>query len=227
MNSQDPCFVKEEIPLRADLVHRFKIDTVIGRTWMIKNSELSSRGFKSHLLKYDSCGNKVNQQKYDRDGKVIYAWMYAKGLPVKEVSYESSGRINYTFEFVYNNSKNWKEKRLYLSSGLFHYCIVPHRDVLERIVTATYYDSSSREIQKDSYFYDNFGRLIRMKVGQMGEWVFEYATDNNLKKRTGNLSGASIFGENFEFQYDDRGLLVRINHLHHDTTVLEYSLRDS
>jgi hypothetical protein len=62
-----------------------------------------------------------------------------------------------------------------------------------------------------------------VSMAHMGEWIYEYDEDDNLKKKTGLLPSASAFGENFEFQYDRRGLLVQSHHLHYNITVFEYS----
>jgi hypothetical protein len=112
-----------------------------------------------------------------------------------------------------------------IGSGLLHYRIVPKRDTEERLLAGFYYDSTGREIRVDYYFYDECGRLIRISMGQIGEWIFEYYGDSSLKRKIGNLSGGNAFGEIFQFQYDDRRLLLRMNHLHHDITVFEYTVR--
>jgi hypothetical protein len=92
------------LTLRGDLIKSFKIVTITGLTSKIENAQ-SSHVFKSYLLRYDSSGKKISQQKYDPNGKTINEWMYDR--PLKEISYESSGRSNYAFEFVYDNAANW------------------------------------------------------------------------------------------------------------------------
>jgi YD repeat-containing protein len=226
-NIEDPLFVQEEIPIRNRLVRRFKIESVMGQSFEIKNGMQLPSGFKSYLLTYDRTGNRIRQQKYSREGRTICEWIYdRKGRPLQEIAYETSGEIKYRFEFVYDHDDNWMEKRMYLSSNKPHYRIVSHRDAHGRIITGNYYDSSGQWIRTDSYIYDDRGRLVRMSMGHMGEWIYEYDENNNLKKETGNLSSASVFGENFEFLYNDQGLLMRTKHLHYSVTVFEYTFFD-
>ena len=228
---EDPLFAQEEIPIRHSLIRKFEIESVTGKSFEIKNGIHSSNGFKSHLLMCGRPGNRIRREKFNREGKMIYQWIYdEKGRPLREIAYEDSGKINYRIELIYNHDDDWKEKRVYLSGHDIHYRIVANREAKDRLTQGIYYDSSDQRIRTDSYVYDDRGRLVRVSMGHMGEWIYEYDEDDNLKKKTGLLPSASAFGENFEFQYDGRGLLVQRNHLHYSITVFEYTffvLRES
>ena len=221
---EDPLFAQEEIPLRKALIQKVHIESVTGHSFEIKDGTQSSDGFKSCLLAFDRSGNTCRQEKYNREGKVIYELKYdEKGRPLREIAYEASGKINYRMEIVYGHDDRWKEKQMYLSGNKIHYRVVAHRDPKGRLIEGTYYDSSDQRIRTDSYVYDDRGRLVRISMRHMGQWIYEYNENDNLMRKTGNLPSASAFGENFEFQYDDRGLLIRRNYLHYDTTTFEYT----
>ena len=221
---EDPLFAQEEIPIRPPLIRKFAIESVTGRSFEIDNGIRSSKGFKSYLLLYGRSGNRSRQEKYNREGKTIYEWVYdEKGTPLREIAYEASGKINYRIECIYDHGDYWKEKRFYLSGNDIHYRIVANRDAKGRLTEGIYYDSDNQRIRTDSYVYDDRGRLVTVSMGHMGEWTYEYDEDDNLKKKTGLLPSASAFGNNFEFQYDDRGLLVQSNHLNYSVTIFEYT----
>jgi YD repeat-containing protein len=220
----NPLFAEEEIPIRDSLIRKFEIESVTGQSFEIKNGIRSSNGFKSHLLMYSRPGNRSRQENFNCEGEMIYERIYdEQGRPLRETSYEPSGAINFKIESIYNHDDDWQEKRVYLSGNDIHYRIVANREANGRLTEGIYYDSSDRRIRTDSYVYDNRGRLVRVRMGHMGEWIYEYDEDDNLKKKTGLLPSASAFGENFEFQYDDRGLLVQSNRLHYSITVFQYA----
>ena len=201
-NIEDPLFVQEEIPIRNELVLKLKIETIIGESCEIKNGIQLSDYFKSHWLAYDFYGNKTREQKYNRDGKVICDWIYGlKGKLKLEIKYDNSGKVSYRIHFVYDNTGYWKEKRIYLSSGEFHYRIVSNRDTFGKIITSTYYDSSGQIIRTDSYIYEGSDKLVKMNMGHMGEWIYEYDEKSNLKNKIGHLLAMSILGENFQYKY--------------------------
>lgn len=221
---EDPLFAQEEIPIRHSLIRKFEIESVTGQTFDIENGIRSSNAFKSYLLICGHSGNRSRQEKYNREGKLMYEWLYdEKGRLLREIAYEASGTINYRIESIYNHDDDWKEKRMYLSGNDIHYRIVANREAQGRLTEGIYYDSSDQRIRIDAYVYDDRGRLVRVSMGHMGEWIYEYDEDDNLKKKTGLLPSASAFGENFEFQYDGRGLLVQSNYLHYNITVFEYT----
>jgi len=221
---EDPLFVLEEIPIRDSLIRKLELESVTGQSFKINDGIRSSNGFKSYLLTCDRSGNRSRQEKYSPDGKMIYEWVYDKrGKPLREIAYEASGSINYRIESIYNHDDYWKEKRVYLSGNDIHYRIVADRDAKGRLREGVYYDSSGQRIRTDTYVHDERGRLAMVSMGHMGEWAYEYDEGDNLKKKTGLLPSASAFGDNFEFQYDGQGLLVRSNHLNYSITVFEYT----
>jgi len=220
---EDPLFVEAEMPIRSALIRKFKIESVAGKSIEIKSGAGGPDGWKCDLLLCDRSGNRKRQEKYNRDGTMIYEWIYdEKGRPLREMAYES-GKMNYRIEMIRNHADDWKEKRVYLSGNNLHYRIVAKRDASGRLMEGAYYDSSEQKIRTDSYVYDERDRLVMMSMGHMGEWIYEYDENENLKRKTGHLPGASAFGDTFEFQYDGRGLLVQRNHLHYSTTVFEYT----
>lgn len=221
---KSPLFVQEAIPIRNELVRKFKIESVTGHSFEIENGVQSTSLFKSHLLTYGRSGNRIRQQKYSREGKKILESVYdSKGRLLREIAYETSGKISARLELVYNHDENWIEQLMYLSGDEFHYRIVSSRDAKGRIIEGTYYAPSGQRIRTDSYIYDHRGRLISISMGHMGEWNYEYDGDNNLTKKTGDLPSASAFGENFEFRYNNEGLLVQRNHLHYSITAFAYT----
>jgi YD repeat-containing protein len=221
---EDPLFSQEEIPIRNSLIRKFEIESVTGQSFEIKNGIRSSNGFKSHLLMCGRPGNRSRQENFNREGKMIYERIYdERGRPLREIAYEASGTTTYRIESIYNHDDDWKEKRVYLSGNEIQYRTVANRKAKGRLTEGIYYDSSDQRIRTDSYVYDDRGRLVRVSMGHMGEWIYEYDEDDNLKKKTGFLPSASAFGENFEFLYDGRGLLVQSNRLHYSITVFEYA----
>jgi YD repeat-containing protein len=226
-NIEDPLFVQEEIPIRSELVRKLKLETITGQLFEIKNGAQSSSGIKSHWLALDRSGNRVHQQKYSRDGSVICDWIYdPKGRLLQEIAYDASGKINHRFDLAYDHADKWKEGRMYLTAGELHYRVVADRDADGRIIAATYYDSSDQSIRTDAYIYDDRGRLVELDMGHMGEWIYEYDENDNLERKTGHLPGANVFGEVFELEYNDQGLLIQMNHLNHGVTVFEYTFFD-
>lgn len=215
---------QEEIPIRNELVRKFKIESVTGHSFEIKNGVQSTSRFKSHLLTFGRSGNRIRQQKYSREGKKILETIYdSKGRPLREIAYDPSGNISYRFEFVYKHDDNWIEQLMYLSGDELHYRIGFNRDAKGTIIEGTYYAPSGQRIRTDSYIYDNRGNLEKISMGHMGEWICEYDENDNLTRKTGDLPSASAFGESFEYQYDDRGLLIQTNHLYHSVTVFKYT----
>jgi YD repeat-containing protein len=221
---EDPLFVLEEVPIRQAVIRGLAIESVTGRCFAIKSGVRSSDGYRSHLLTYDRSGHPRRQETYGRDGKVVRQWAYGeRGRPLRQTAYESSGKISYRIESIYDRGAPWSEKRVYLSGDDLHYRIVAERDAAGRLAREVYYDASGRQMRADSYLYDGRGRLARVDMGHMGEWIYEYDAEDNLKRKAGNLPSASAFGETFEFQYDGRGLLVEKVHLHYSATVFEHA----
>jgi YD repeat-containing protein len=221
---EEPLFVVEEVPIRNELVRRLHIESITGESFNIKNHEPSASRFKSHLLTYDRSGNRRNHWKYDPEGAVVYEWVYdLEGRPLKEVAYHAKSQVNYEFRFIYDHQENWREKKMYVHGNQVSYVIIPDRDARGMILNGHYYDSSGRRIRTDSYIYDDRNRLVRISMGHMGEWIYEYDENSNLKSKSGNSPSADVYGETFEFQYDDRWLLKRMNHLHRSATEFEYT----
>jgi hypothetical protein len=221
-----PLFVQEAIPIRDEVARRFKIESVTGHSFDIVNEVQSAHQFRSHALAYDPSGHRILFQEYDRDGARILERTYdSNGRPLREIAYETSGRVSTRFVYVYEGDEAWVEQRVYLSGDALHYKIVSNRDAQGRIVEGVYLEPSGQTIRTDSYLYDDGGRLIQISMGYMGEWIFEY-DGGNLAKKTGYLPSASAFGANFEYGYDDRGLLMRMNHLHYRVTAFEYTFFD-
>lgn len=220
----DPLFAQNEVPIRDKFVHKFKIKSVTGDSFEIENARKSPTGFRSNLLDYDRSGNRLVQQKYNREGQIIHEWGYdSNGRLEGDDTYEASGRISFRFEYLYDHDGNWNKKLMYLSGVEPHYIIIANRDVHGRILEGVYYDASDQRIRTDSYIYDDRDRLVGMSMGHMGEWVYEYNENDNLTRKTGDLPSASVFGESFEYQYDDQDLLIKTNHLYHSVTVFKYT----
>ena len=222
-----PLFVQEAIPIRDEMARRSKIESVTGHSFDIVNEVQSAQQFKSHALTYGSSGHRTLYQEYDHDGARILEKTYdSYGRPLREIAYETSGRVSTRFEYVYDRGEAWVEQRVYLIGDALHYRIVSNRDAQGRIVGAVYLEPSGQTIRTDAYLYDEKSRLIMINMGHMGEWIFEYNGAGNLAKKNGQLPSASAFGANFEYEYDDRGLLTRMNHLHYRVTTFEYTFFD-
>lgn len=218
-----PLFVQEEIPIRSDMIRRFKIESITGYTSETKNGMQLSNSFRSYSLTYDHLGNQIRQEKYNSEGKKIQVWEYdEKGRLQRETAYDTSGRVNYRLELIYNGDEDWQEKQMWLANDRLHYRIVANRDVNGCLLDATYYDSSDQNMRTDSYVYDERGELLRMNMGHMGEWVYEYDENENLKMKVGNLTSGNVYGESYTYEYNNLGLLIKINELHYSTTILNY-----
>lgn len=214
----------DEIPIPDWLARDFHLKTVTGEFFSVIDGIPSSGGFMSHMLMYDSVGNKVCLQKFNQEGTLVYRWQYDKnGRLLLETAYELSGKIAYRFEYIYNGMDNWKEKCMYLSSPIPHYRVVAKRNASGLILEAVYYDSSIRQIHRDTYHYDDQQRLIRIRMGDAEEWVYSYDADNHLKTKNGNLASSCAGIESSKYYYDDRGLLNRILQIDHSVIVLSYA----
>lgn len=221
---RDPLFTEEEIPIRNERVRTLKIRAVTGCSFENEEDLRLQSGFRSHLLAFDRSGNRTQQQKYNHEGLKIQEWIYdSGGKLMREVTYDAAGRISNRLEYVYDQKGYWKDKLMYLADDTLNYSIAANRDRDGRILESTFYDSSGKQIRLDSYIYDDNGRLVKLSMGHMGEWIYEYDQYFYLKRKIGNLPSASAFGENYEFEYNDRGLLIRMNHLHYSITIFEYT----
>ena len=222
----NPLFVEEEIPLPTAAARVNRIQSVTGRTFEIHNGARNTESFRSHLLLYNEAGRKNRQERYNRAGKTVYEWIYdEQGRLLRERAYRDSGEINYQIETIYDHGDQWIEKRMSLPDGRLQWRLTASRDAKGRLVReGVYHDAAGQIIRIDSYMYDDHGRLITISMGPLGAWSFEYDDAGNLKKKTGDLPSSSLFGETFEFHYDNRGLLVERNHLNHEVTVFDYGL---
>lgn len=219
---EDPLFVDEEIPLRPAAVRDNRIRSVTGRTFEMRDGIRETEGFRSHLLSYDGAGKKKRQERYNRTGRTVYEWIYdEQGRVVQEKAYRDSGEINHQIETVYDHTDHWIEKRRSAPDGRIDWRMLPKRDKDGRLLESVYHNSQNQIIRSDVYIYDEQRRLIRVDMGDFGEWIYRYDEAGNLTRKTGNLASASILGETLEFQYDDRGLLTERDHLGSDMTRFE------
>jgi hypothetical protein len=219
---RDPLFVEDELPIRDHIASPSEVESVTGRTHRVGGDPLSPSWFRSNYLVYDSLGNRLQHEKFDRGGQVIRRWLYdSRGKLVQEITYGGSGDVDYRFDVVYDGD-DWHEKRMYSPTDRLHYRIVAVRSPDGRLSRANYFDASGGKIRTDSYVYDGLGRLARVDMGQMGACVYEYE-GNNLMRRSRDVPGASEYGEVSEFEHDDRGLLTRMSQLHVSVTVLSFT----
>ncbi len=215
---------EEEIPIYQESIRKCNVKSITGYTKEIKNGIQAQDSFKSYVLKFDNKGNKMCEYKYSKEGKLIREKKYdCDGKIVKEINYEISSKINYEFKFLYDENGNRTEKSMYLSGSKFYYKFKAKYDSDRKIIEDVCYDASNQIIRNDTYVYDDRSKLIKLIMGHLGEWVFEYDESGNLRKKSGNLLSGSAYGENFEYQFDDKGLLRIMKHLHYSVTIFDYS----
>jgi len=57
----------------------------------------------------------------------------------------------------------------------------------------------------------------------MGECIYEYDRRQDLTRRSNNLPVMSAYGDLHECRYDDRDLLIRMDHLHFRVTTFAFT----
>jgi hypothetical protein len=221
--SHDPAFVEEEVPIRDDIARRAGARSMTGHTTPIVAGSPSASSFKTHHLEYDGAGARICHEKFDCDGRLVRRWLYdAEGRLSQEITYDAKGDIEYWFDVARDGHK-WTEKRMYSPQDRLLYRIAADRDASGRLLHATYYDPVGQSIRSDSYSYDSLGLLVRVALGHMGECIYEYDQRQNLARRSNNLPGMSAYGDVHEFGYDDRDLLIRMDHLHFSVTTFAFT----
>jgi YD repeat-containing protein len=152
-------------------------------------------------------------------------WLYnPEGTLIQEITLNASGGVEYRFDIV-NNSSSWTEKRMYLPPDILQYRIIADRDANSRLVRAIYLNSKGDQLRVDVYHYDKSGMLTRVDMANMGESLYEYDHNRDLRRKTINMPGASAHGDIHEFTYDERRLLIRDDYLKRSTTTFQYTLR--
>jgi RHS Repeat len=220
--SYDPTFVEEEVPIRDDIARQAGVQSMTGHTTQAAAASPAS-GFRSYYVEYNDVGTRIRHEKFDRNGVMVRRWLYdAQGKLSQEIACDAKGGIEYWFD-VTCDDKGWREKRMYYPPGQLHYRIAADRDANGRLLRATYYDPAGESIRSDSYSYDNLGLLVRVATGQTGECVYDYDQRQNLKRKSNNLPGMSAYGDVYELKYDDRNLMVQVDHLNFSVTTFTFT----
>jgi YD repeat-containing protein len=221
--AQDPLFVQDEVPINDEIARRAGVRSMTGYTTQVVGGSPSADSFRSYYLEYNGTGTRIRHEKFDNDAKVARRWMYdAQGRLSQEITYDAKGDIEYWFDIA-SDGQDWTQKRMYYPPDRLHYRIAADRDASGRLLQTTYYDPAGQSTRSDSYSYDSLGLLVRVAVGHMGERVYEYDQRQNLKRRSNNLPGMSAYGDVHEFGYDDRDLVVRMDHLHFSVTTFAFT----
>jgi hypothetical protein len=222
--SNDPLFVEEEVPVRDDIAHRAGVRSMTGHTTLVVAGSPSASSFRSHYLEYDGAGTRIRHEKFNHDGMLVRRWLYdAEGRLSQEITYDQKGDVDYWFDVV-RDGEDWTEQRMYSPPDHLQYRIAADRDANGRLSRATHYDPAGQVIRLDSYAYDSLGLLVRVAMGHMGERIYEYDEHQNLKRKSIIMPGMSVYGDVHEFGYDNRGLLIRMDHLHFSATTFEFTL---
>jgi len=224
MNStQDPLYVEDELPVRDEIAQGAGVESITGRTSPVLNGVPSSSSFKAYRLVYDQSGHRITHEKFDQSGKLIRDWRYdGFGGLLREITYDKSGGLDYWLEVVYDG-QHWKEKRMYSGQDRLSYRIVAQRNAGGRLLQAIYQGPEGDTIRLDSFEYDSSGVLIRVGMEHMGERLYQYDARGNLGRKVVIQPGASAYGEVYEFQYDSRDLIVRMDYLHFSVTLFEFT----
>jgi hypothetical protein len=221
--ASDPLYVEEEVPIRDEIAHLAGIRSITCHTTAIVTGSLPAHSYASYYLEYDERGTRIRHEKFNCDKKLVRRWLYdVRGNLSQEITYDSRGDIDYWFE-VMGNGQGWTEKRMYSRPNHLQYRIAAERNGSGRLRRTTYYDSNAQAMRADSYSYDSMGLLVRVEVGGMGECLYEYDQRQNLKRKSKILPGMSEYGEVYEFTYDDRDLVVRMEHLHFSVTTFVFT----
>ncbi len=215
--TQDPLYVEDEIPLRDDIARREQVRSITGETTVLMGNATAAGGFKSFVLEYDRSGRRIRQEHFDSAGRLVRQALYdGDGRLVQDTIYNAAGNADYRFEILYHGD-DWTEKRMYSPPDRLHYRISAERDASGNLLRAVYLNAGNQTIRVDSYSYDAHGRIVHTELGNLGESTYEYDERNNLVRKSRVMPGASVLGEVFEFEYDDRDLIVcmRQEHISH------------
>ncbi len=221
--SYDPLFVEEEVPIRDDIARQGGVQSMSGHTVSVVAGPPSASGFRSYYLEYDATGNRIRHEKFDCDGKLVRRWRYdVQGRLSQEITYDAKGDIQYRLDVV-RDRQGWTEKQMYSPLDRLQYRIAADRDVSGRLLRVAYHNPAGQIIRSDSYEYDSLGLLVRVAAAAMGEYIYEYDQRQNLKRKFRNLPGMSVYGDVHEFEYDDRNLIIRMDHLHFSVTTFAFT----
>ncbi|HKR65685.1 MAG TPA: RHS repeat domain-containing protein [Thermoanaerobaculia bacterium] len=174
------------------------------------------------VLAYDHAGRRILHQQFGRDKKLMRQWHYDQsGKLVKDVAYDKSGNAAYWFDVSYEG-EGWSEKVMYSAPAILSYRIVATRDGNGRLSTAVWYDPTGKILRTHHYAYENC-LLVHIDMGEMGECVCDYDARGNLLRRSITSPGASERGDVTQFEYDDRGLLMRMTRIAEATMSFAYT----
>ncbi|HEY5960113.1 MAG TPA: RHS repeat domain-containing protein [Polyangiaceae bacterium] len=228
-HSQDPLIVLDPVPVSDEFACRWQIASIrvtssVGLPLEANTTELaatelarvdlaslsfSSVGHRVELVLFDPTGQMTSRQLHDNDGKPTHIIYYNHGAGTNRL------------EFVYDSNRIWREQRMLHPDGTLNYSIVALRAPDGLLLASVYRGALAQQSRTDTCVYDAKGRLARLDMGNLGEWLFEYDDSGRLIGKTGSLVSMNALGERYQYHYDERGWLVRIDQI--DVRSLEFT----
>jgi len=172
--------------------------------------EFNENGILTKSRVYDSFGNLVKEKIIDSSGKIA-----------KEIFYKKSGEIDYEYIYNYDTNGYRNIKEMYIGKELW-YKYIAKRDTSNYLIEDVCHKPSGEIIRIDKFEYDSAHNLIKIKMGEIGKWLFKYE-DKRLVSLSGFSVSGSEGGETYEYYDDQKGLLVKRTHKHFETVYYEYS----
>lgn len=173
-------------------------------------NEFNEKGILIKSLVFEPLGNVIKEKKIDSSGKVI-----------KELFFKNNGEIDYEFIYDYDVNNNRTIKEMYIGKELWYKCIAK-RDTSNCLIEDVCYKPTGEIIRIDKFEYDSLHNLIKIEMGNMGEWQLKY-DNKKLISLFGSFVSGSAVGETYEYYYDQKDLLIERIHKHYETVHYEYS----
>lgn len=209
-------YVEDPVPIRDAISRRQHVKSITG----LDGTAITFR------LSYNGKGQREQLELSGREGKLRERHEYDNaGRIIRRTMFNQSGLEQSWFEILYRNG-NWQETRMYTAPGALTYTIATERDATGKLLKAVYNDPDGKVLRIDRYELDDSGLLKAVRSGVMGERLYEYDELGNLIRKSVHAPGASVYGEEYGFDYDDRSLLVRMRRLPAEEISFAYTFFD-
>ena len=130
--------------------------------WYNSKGELEYK----YTYKYDSKGNKVEKNSYNSEEKLKERIVYkydAKGNEVETIGYDSEGKFEGKIVYEYDDKGNKIAEIQYNSEGKFGEKFIYEYDIKGNKIAEIWYNSEEKIEEKEVYLYDKKGNEIGQK----------------------------------------------------------------
>jgi hypothetical protein len=218
---KQPLYVLDELPLDPAVIAANRVRSVTGIGRSARADRTAPVIFRRCHAEYDPAGRQTRLEISGDMAGLSRTGIFTPDGRLAKLSYQNpSGQEQYAFEFVYDASGVLTEKKM-ISGGEIKYRVVAQEIQDGVLLRAVYLDEKGQPLGYDRYHYDH-GRLTRLDMGPMGEWIFEYNEQGQLARKTGALASHGPDMEIYAFSYSDKGLLLKMDRLDQDVVEMEY-----